>query len=405
MEIDCKYIFKKGIKKGNKCNNVNCLDHKIRKPHKLIKKNHNEDDIKTKILNLNTSDENKFEIIKHYNSLCKLDQSTTEYYKHKSFIDYSLKIPWSNYYNIKDNIKDQKIKIFIENIKKEFDLKIYGMDNVKNEIINVICKFISNPNSEKNNLALYGSAGVCKTKFVKILSNVLNLPIKIISLGGVKDPSFFMGHNFTYVESNYGIILQSIIDSKIMNPILYFDELDKVSDTGKDIYAILSNLTDTTINSNFTDHYFRGMKFDLSKVFYIFTFNDITKIDKILLDRLNIIYVETPNNDEKCKILSDYCLSDIIKNIKMPEIVFEKECYKHLVNYIDKIIDKKYSSGIRESIRVLEKILLEINKEILCEICVNLKVIKYEKYIEYFNKLKSQFLLESIENIPLHMYI
>jgi ATP-dependent Lon protease len=190
-----------------------------------------------------------------------------------------------------------------------------------------------------------------------------------------------------------------------MNPILYFDELDKVSDTGKDIYAILSNLTDTTINSNFTDHYFRGMKFDLSKVFYIFTFNDITKIDKILLDRLNIIYVETPNNDEKCKILSDYCLSDIIKNIKMPEIVFEKECYKHLVNYIDKIIDKKYSSGIRESIRVLEKILLEINKEILCEICVNLKVIKYEKYIEYFNKLKSQFLLESIENIPLHMYI
>ena len=87
----------------------------------------------------------------------------------------------------------------------------------------------------------------------------------------------------------------------------------------------------------------------------------------------------------------------------MSEIIFEKECYTHLINYIDKTIDKKYSSGIRESVRILEKILLEINKEILCEMHVNLKIIKYERYINYFNKLKSQF--PSIEDIPLHMYI
>ena len=312
---ECKYIFKKGEKKGKDCGVINCCIHKSNKGSKskhsldcevshkikileeksqendnnnnleqiIKKKILTNDNIKYKILNLDTHVENKTVIMKHYHSLCKLDTNTTEYYKHRSFVDYSLNVPWNKYYNIKDHMKessDVHVKDFIKSIKKEFDLNIYGMDNVKNEIINNICKFISNPDSQKNNLALYGSAGVCKTKFVKILSKILNLPVQIIPLGGVRDSSFFMGHNFTYVESNYGIIMQSIIDSKIMNPILYFDELDKVSqaDTGKDIYSVLSNLTDNTINTSFTDHYFRGMKFDLSKVFYIFTFNDISKI-------------------------------------------------------------------------------------------------------------------------------
>jgi ATP-dependent Lon protease len=419
-ELECKYIFKKGDKKGKGCGIINCCKHKLKlkkqhKPHKIIKNSSidnleqiikkqilTNDNIRHQILNLDTNIENKTVIMKHYHSLCKLDTNTTEYYKHRSYVDYSLNVPWNKYYNIKDYMKEHDlfVKDFVESIKKEFDNCIYGMDNVKNEIINYICKFISNPNSQKNNLALYGSAGVCKTKFVKILSQILNLPVRIIPLGGVKDSSFFMGHNFTYVESNYGIIMQSIIDSKIMNPILYFDELDKVSqaDTGKDIYAVLSNLTDSTVNTTFTDHYFRGMKFDLSKVFYIFTFNDISKIDKVLLDRLNVIYVETPSKKDRAKILSDYCLNDIIKNIGMKHIKFDTECYTHLVNYVDSVIDLKISSGIRESIRILEKILLEINKEILCKINQQVDVINYKNYLIYFNKLKSQFLLEQNDN-------
>lgn len=420
--LECKYIFKKGNKKGKCCGIINCCKHqlKLKIPHKLHKtiKTINSidnfeqiiktqiltnDNIKHKILNLDTNIENKTVIMKHYHSLCKLDTNTTEYYKHRSYVDYSLNVPWNKYYNIKDHINTEQgtlVKDFIMSIKKEFDKCIYGMDNVKNEIINYICKFISNPNSQKNNLALYGSAGVCKTKFVKILSQILNLPVRIIPLGGVKDSSFFIGHNFTYVESNYGIIMQSIIDSKIMNPILYFDELDKVSqaDTGKDIYAVLSNLTDSTVNTTFTDHYFRGMKFDLSKVFYVFTFNDISKIDKVLLDRLNVIYVETPSKKDRAKILSDYCLNDIIKNIGMKSINFESECYTHLVNYVDSVIDIKISSGIRESIRILEKILLEINKEILCETNIQVEIIVFDQYLIYFNKLKSQFLLEPNDN-------
>jgi ATP-dependent Lon protease len=102
-----------------------------------------------------------------------------------------------------------------------------------------------------------------------------------------------------------------------MNPILYFDELDKVShsDHGQDIYSVLANITDPTVNCNFKDHYFSHLNIDLSKVFYIFTFNDISKVNKILLDRLNVIYIENPSKKDKIIILKSHCLNEIIQNI------------------------------------------------------------------------------------------
>jgi ATP-dependent Lon protease len=453
----CDYIYKKGDKKGLKCNIMNCILHvknsktvnlpvnlpvtpdkiliqlpkqpvPVQQPvqqqlpvqqaviseiEKLIKNKLITADLasmKQKILDLETDIDNKTILMKHYLTLRKLDPTSTEYYKNQHFIESALNIKWNNYFNIHDSLQERSAKQFINAISTEFDKQIFGMDNVKNEIINYVCKFITNPDTQKNNIALYGSAGVCKTKFIKILSQVLNLPMKVISLGGVKDSSYFLGHNFTYVESNYGAIIQSIIDTKIMNPILYFDELDKisVSDTGKDIYSVLSNLTDPTVNNTFTDHYFRGLTFDLSRVFYVFTFNDISKIDKVLLDRLNIIHVETPAKQDRCKILSNYCLKDLIDNIKLPcNITFDERCYMDIVNYVEKQIDLKVSSGIRESIRVLEKILLEINKEILCESCEVISHIDYKKFKGYFDKLKAQFLiLDTVDDSPPeHMYI
>ena len=124
---------------------------------------------------------------------------------------------------------------------------------------------------------------------------------------------------------------------------------------------------------------------------------------------------------EKCKILQEFCLKELLDNIGIKNnIVFDQECYSHLVNYTEMIIDTKVSSGIRESIRILEKILLEINKEILCEILpknitltkIDDKVtsnceikVTYNTYINYFDKLKSQFLVMEIDEIPFNMYI
>ena len=484
-EIRCSYIFKKGLYKDKKCNVIKCKLH-INKTYKITKtpdKKHvvlmkmeivkenkqekpqliekiitkrlqNEETIKQKILQLDTSIANKTSIMKHYLSIKKLDDNTSEYYKNQLFIDQTLTIPWNKFYNIRNFIglkklkeikeededdteynhthnqlnlckADEKlifndienkilIKNFIEKIKQAFNNEIHGMDNIKNEIINHICKFITNPFSEKNNIALYGNAGVCKTKFVKILSSILGLKMKIISLGGMKDSSYLLGHHFTYQESQCGIITQSIIESQIMNPIIYFDELDKVSsgEHGQDIYSVLANITDPTVNSNFKDHYFTHLNIDLSKVFYIFTFNDLSKINKILLDRLNVIYIENPSKKDKVIILKSHCLNEIIQNIGLKvDIIIEDNCYNKIIDYVDNNIDLKISSGIRESVRILEKILLEINKELLLEVLydnTNSLHILESRFDAYFEKLKPQFifLLNQDETLPpSNMYI
>lgn len=393
MKRCCTYIFKKGAKKGQTCKEECHLQTNFCKKHsskplsskipntvktelptiihinKMVNKNIQEESIRERILDLHTNDLNKSVIFKHYNNMKRSDSNSTEYYKNQIFVDLSLSYPWSKQFNINDTIKEQPIPQFIEKIRRNLDKEIYGMNSVKNEIINMVCKFITNPTSERNNIALCGAAGVGKSKFIKVLSDTLGLPMKTISLGGVKDSSFFLGHGYVYVESGPGKILQNVIDSKISNPILYFDELDKVSETdnGKDIFSFLCYLTDPTQNKKFTDHYFYGMHFDLSKIFYVFTFNDINKIDKILVDRLNIIQVSTPNEDDIIEILEKHCVPEIVKNIGIQKnVTFSKSSIRNIINYVS--VDKSVTSGIREYYRIIEKILLELNKNILLNI-------------------------------------
>jgi ATP-dependent Lon protease len=453
----CAYIFKKGSNKGKQCNEVCYLDTTFCKKHskntdkfinykqdknnknvkqdknikneniktkdldrkdlptvihinKIVNKKLQEESIREKILELSTNDINKSVIFKHYNNMKRTDSNSTEYYKNQLFVDTSLSYPWNNYYNINDLIKDQSVVDFLKLIQTNFDKEIYGMDSVKNEILNVVCKFITNPSSNRNNIALYGAAGVGKSKFIKVLSDTLGLPMKVISLGGIKDSSFFLGHGYVYVESGPGKILQNIIDSKVSNPILYFDELDKVSETdnGKDIFSFLCYLTDPTQNNKFTDHYFYGMQFDLSKVFYVFTFNDIDKIDKILLDRLNVIKVNTPNEDDIIHILERHCIPEIIQNIGIQKnVTFAKSSIEYIINFCQ--IDKNVTSGIREYYRIIEKILLQLNKDILTNTDTFLLeqdiVLQDKTFTNLFDKIKDQLNYTEQYTSYLHMYI
>ena len=255
-------------KKASTSMSTNIIDEERVKAIPIIQvyKKLQDDSIKNKIFTLQTSDQNKSVIYKHYTNMKRSDPNSTEYYKNQIFVDLALNYPWDRKYNINNIIKNKDISEFLNLLKSRLDNEIYGMESVKNEIMNVVCKFITNPDSNRNNIALHGPAGVGKSKFIKILSEILHIPLKTISLGGVKDPSFFLGHGYVYVESGPGKILQNVSDSNIQNPIMYFDELDKVSETdnGKDIFSFLCYLTDPTENDHFSDHYFYGMHFDLS---------------------------------------------------------------------------------------------------------------------------------------------
>lgn len=426
----CNYIFIKGKRKGQTCNlpifqnTDRCFKHIktdgnipiIRITDQSNSTIIEEDALRQRILNLDTSAENKSVILKHYNNMKRVDPNSTEYYKNNIFVDLALSYPWKSVFDINDILKTTDIKTFIYYIKTSFDNEIYGMEYVKDEIINLVCKMITNPHSNRNNIALYGAAGVGKSKFIKILSDVLGIPMKVISLGGIKDSSFFLGHGYVYVESNPGKILQNIIDSKVQNPIIYFDELDKISDNGRDIHSFLSYLTDPTQNTEFTDHYFYGMKFDLSKVLYVFTFNDISRVDKILLDRLNIIHINTPTDDEIITILYKHCIPEIIKNIGIKyKIYFSHEQIQSIIKHFKNSFDKTVSSGVREYYRIIEKILLFVNRDILLQdtSCLaqlddsNEQLSITDTYFnKYLDLIKQQIKKDETEDISIqHMYL
>lgn len=382
MTNKCLYVFKRGSRKGQPCSNACSESSTLCDKHvgkndtspSLVMKPYDrhvaEDMLRERIAALPTTVENRNVILRHFYNMKRLEPTSTEYYKNQVFVDNSLAYPWNRVFDIQHLLFETSPKTFLYYVRSCLDREITGMDHVKNEIINIVCKFITNPNSTRNNIALYGPAGVGKSKFMQVLANTLGIPMKTISLGGVKDSAFFLGHSYVYVESGPGKIIQNVIDAKVSNPIICFDELDKVSETdnGKDIYAFLSFLTDYTQNTQFTDHYFYGMKFDLSKVFYVFTFNNIEKIDKILMDRLNIIHVPSPGDDHICRVLQTHCIPEIMANIGIRKhIRMQTSQVKWIIQHFGKSINKDVTSGIREYSRILEKVILHINRDILLE--------------------------------------
>ena len=186
-------------------------------------------------------------------------------------------------------------------------------------------KLITNTNAG-NVFSLYGPAGVGKTTIIKNgLAKALNLPFAFISLGGATDASYLDGHSYTYEGSIPGRIVDIITKSGCMNPIIYFDELDKVSNTakGKEIMNMLIHLTDPIQSSMFQDKYLGSMDIDLSRCIFVFSFNNIEKVSRILLDRMKLIYVKGFTNDEKRVITRNYLLPDLLKEYNLYYNIYE----------------------------------------------------------------------------------
>ena len=174
-----------------------------------------------------------------------------------------LNIPFGVY----NKLNTQNVCDYITESKNKLDKVIYGQEPVKMHILEIISQYFSNQDCLGNIFGVYGPIGVGKTTIIKEgLSVVLQRPFSFISLGGAQDSSFLDGHSYTYEGSTYGKIADCLIKSKCMNPIIYFDELDKISNTakGEEISNLLIHITDESQNMNFQDKYFNGVNLDLS---------------------------------------------------------------------------------------------------------------------------------------------
>ena len=243
-----------------------------------------------------------------------------EYFKLKQWIDTLLEIPF-NIYKTPHYLDNEKIKnsaTYLKDSKEYMDTIIYGQHKTKEHIIEILAKMISNPKTLGSVFAIHGEAGTGKTTLIKDgLSIIFGLPFIFISLGGAQDRAFLAGSNYVYEGSACGKIIQSLKQSQCMNPIFYFDELDKVSNTdkGQEIINLLVHLTDYSQNSHFNDDYMDGISLDLSRATFIFSFNDKEKISPILLDRMEMIKFNSYTKTEKKYIAQHFLLPSVVKNV------------------------------------------------------------------------------------------
>ena len=301
--------------------------------------------------------------MKKVNMMRYMDPGNGEYYKLKNWVDTFMRVPFGKYVSLPINISDgvEKCHDFMETAQKTLDNAVYGLNDAKMQIMQMLGQLITNPNALGSAIAIQGPMGTGKTTLVKEgISKILNRPFAFVALGGATDSSFLEGHSYTYEGSTWGKIVQILIDSKCMNPVIYFDELDKISDTpkGEEIAGILTHLTDTSQNSQFHDKYFSEIDFDLSKCLFIFSYNDESKINPILKDRMYRIHTKGYSVKQKNVIAGNYLLPKIREQVKfsIEDIIIPEQTLSYIVdNHCNK------EDGVRNLKRCLEIIYTKLN--------------------------------------------
>ena len=307
----------------------------------------------------------KASVMQKLNILKTMEPSDNEYYKIKNWVDAFMRIPFGKYkeLNIKMENGVEECSKFMETSMNTLDTCVFGLSDAKMQILQMIGQWISNPAAMGTAIAIKGPPGTGKTSLIKEgISKILGREFAFIALGGASDSSFLEGHSYTYEGSTWGKIVQILIDSKSMNPVIYFDELDKVSDTpkGEEIIGILTHLTDTSQNSSFHDKYFSDIDFDLSKCLFIFSYNDESKINPILKDRMYCIQTKGYNSKEKITIAKNYLLPKIREqvNFKEDELIIPDETIEYLTT--NKNLTKG-EEGVRNLKRCLEIVHTKLN--------------------------------------------
>ena len=315
------------------------------------------------LLNKNISLKFKIVALKKINAFENMDNLDGEYHKLKKWIEAFLSLPFENSKRIPISITDgnEKCSAYMEKCTQILNESVYGLNDAKMQIMQFVGQLISNPLSIGNAIGLKGPMGTGKTTLIKNgLSKMLGRDFAFVTLGGASDGHFLVGHSYTYEGSHYGKISDILIQCKSDNPIIFFDELDKVSNShgGNEIIGILTHLIDSTQNNEFHDKYFSEVDINVSKCLFVFSFNDERLVNNILKDRMYVIETNGYNTKDKIEICKKFILPSVAKemNINVNDIIFSDTVIQYIIeNYT------KPEKGVRNLKRNIETIYSKLN--------------------------------------------
>ncbi len=334
-------------------------------------------------------------ILQKIDSYENMEEHDNEYNKMTKWINGLSRIPFDKYITLPISIKDGNAKVqeFLFNSYEILQKTIYGQNCAKNKIMQILAQWISNPQSTGQMIALEGPPGVGKTSLVKHgVSKALHRPFAFYALGGATDVSNLEGHSYTYEGAIWGRMIEMLMESNVMNPVIFFDELDKISDTpkGHEITGLLTHLTDSSQNSSFHDKYFSGIDIDFSKTLFFFSYNNYEFINPILRDRLTIVKFSGYSLEDKINIVKDFIVPELLKNIGFMDndITIKDDVIEYMI--------KKYTDneeGVRNIRRRIEDLFLKINLLKLMDLNKNNK-----------NKIDIQYNIDNL-SFPLNITV
>ena len=312
----------------------------------------------------------KGKLVKEISRLKRMPDFSSEASVIRSYVETVLELPWD---------KSTKDEIDIKKAQEILDEDHYGLEEVKERILEFLAVKKLNNTLKGSIICLVGPPGVGKTSLAHSIARSMNRKFTRISLGGVRDEAEIRGHRRTYVGAMPGRIVNSLKQVGVNNPVMLFDEIDKMaSDFRGDPASAMLEVLDPAQNSTFEDHYI-DHTFDLSKVFFVCTANDIGGIPGPLRDRMEIIFIESYTEFEKLNIAKKYLI---------PQTKEENGLNDYKIPFSDASILKvinEYTreAGVRSLRREISKIFRKMAKEILLEKTSKLSVTetKIKKYL------------------------
>ncbi len=272
---------------------------------------------------------------KELKKLERISQHSPEYTVQVNYVETMLEIPWNEY--TKDNFN-------LKNAKRVLDKDHFGMDTVKERILEYLAVLKLKGDMKSPIICLYGPPGVGKTSLGKSVAESLGRKYVRMSLGGLHDEAEIRGHRRTYIGAMPGRILQNIKKSGSANPVFVLDELDKINaDYKGDPSSALLEVLDPEQNSAFHDNYL-DVDFDLSKVLFIATANNLNTIPRPLLDRMELIEVSGYTQEEKVEIASRHLVPKELENhgLTKEQLVLTKPVISQVIDQYTR------ESGVRE---------------------------------------------------------